>query len=157
LIVDQAPAITSANTTTFTVGTPGSFTVTATGYPNPTLSEKTTDILPGGITFQPSTGVLSGAPSSGSVGVYTLNFTAHNGIGNDATQTFTLDIIQTGASTTTVASNASTSFSTSAQNVTLSATVTSPGGTVNEGTETFTLLSGSTVMGTAVTVNVALR
>ena len=34
-------------------------------------------------------------------------------------------------------------------------TVTSPAGTVNEGTETFTVLKGSTVIGNMVTVNVA--
>ena len=39
LTVDQAPAITSANATTFTVGTAGTFTVTATGFPAPTFSE----------------------------------------------------------------------------------------------------------------------
>ena len=60
------------------------------------------------------------------------------------------------ATTTTAAAAATATFSTSNQNVTLNATVTSPGGgTVNEGTETFTLLQGNTVIGTAVTVNVA--
>ena len=34
-----APAITSANNTSFTVGTAGTFTVTSTGVPLPTLSE----------------------------------------------------------------------------------------------------------------------
>ena len=37
----------------------------------------------------------------------------------------------------------------------LSATITSPAGVVNEGTETFTILSGTTPIGTPVTVNVA--
>lgn len=35
----QAPGITSANHTTFTVGSAGSFTVTSSGYPKPSLSE----------------------------------------------------------------------------------------------------------------------
>ena len=39
LTVNQAPAITSATSTTFTTGTAGSFTVTTTGTPTPTLSE----------------------------------------------------------------------------------------------------------------------
>jgi hypothetical protein len=55
------------------------------------------------------------------------------------------------ASTTTTASNATTTFSTSAQNVTLIATVSSGDGAVNEGTVTFTVLQGSTVLGTATT------
>jgi len=37
--VGQAPAITSANHTTFTAGAAGTFTVTATGFPAPTFSE----------------------------------------------------------------------------------------------------------------------
>src|SRR5262249_47557854 len=49
---------------------------------------------------------------------------------------------------------ASATFSTGGQNVSLSATVTSSAGTVNEGTETFTILSGTTVIGTPVTVSV---
>ena len=39
LTVDQVPAITSAASITFAVGTAGSFTVTDTGFPAPTLSE----------------------------------------------------------------------------------------------------------------------
>src|SRR5262249_13182594 len=57
--------------------------------------------------------------------------------------------------TATAAASASATFSTAGQNVTLSATVTSAAGTVNEGTETFTILRGATVIGTPVTVNVA--
>ena len=37
----------------------------------------------------------------------------------------------------------------------LDATVTSPAGVVDEGTETFTILNGTTVVGTPVTVNVS--
>ncbi|MGB8339294.1 MAG: hypothetical protein WCD07_05125, partial [Burkholderiales bacterium] len=44
-----APAITSANTTTFIVGTAGTFSVIATGTPVPTLS--VTGTLPAGVTF----------------------------------------------------------------------------------------------------------
>ena len=36
LTVDEAPAITSADSTTFTVGSAGTFTVTTTGFPTPT-------------------------------------------------------------------------------------------------------------------------
>ena len=35
LTVDQAPAITSADNTTFTTATLGTFTVTTTGFPTP--------------------------------------------------------------------------------------------------------------------------
>ncbi len=90
LTVDQAPAITSANTTTFTVGAAGSFTAVATGYPNPALGESGS--LPGGVTF--SAGVLSGIPAAGSGGVYSISITAANGVGLGATQSFTLTVNQ---------------------------------------------------------------
>ncbi len=57
--------------------------------------------------------------------------------------------------TTTTVSTASTSFNSAAQNVSLSTTVSSPGGTVNEGTVTFKIFNGTTVIGTSVTANVA--
>src|SRR5208337_3585024 len=92
LTVNQAPAITSANSTTFTVGTAGSFTVTTTGVPTPSLSE--TGALPGGVTFTAATGVLSGTPAAGTGGTYSLHFTATNGVGGPATQNFTLTVNQ---------------------------------------------------------------
>ena len=58
------------------------------------------------------------------------------------------------ASTSTAAASSSVTSSPAGQNVPLSATVTSAAGTVDEGTETFTILSGATVIGLAVTVNV---
>jgi hypothetical protein len=61
-----APTITSADSTTFTVGTAGSFTVTATGTPAPTFSE--TGNLPSGVTLNSTTGVLSGTPAAGTSG-----------------------------------------------------------------------------------------
>jgi sugar lactone lactonase YvrE len=90
LTVGQAPAITSGASTTFTIGTAGSFTVTATGYPAPTLTK--TGTLPSGVTFAPATGVLSGTPAAGTAGTYTLHFTASNGVGANATQVFTLTV-----------------------------------------------------------------
>ncbi|MBV8128825.1 MAG: hypothetical protein JO114_14350, partial [Planctomycetaceae bacterium] len=85
-----APAITSASRTTFTVGTAGSFAVTATGSPTPTLSESGT--LPSGVTFDATTGVLSGTPASNTGGVYNLTFAASNGVGSTVTQPFTLTV-----------------------------------------------------------------
>ena len=52
------------------------------------------------------------------------------------------------------ASNATATFSTASQSVALSATVISAAGLVNTGTETFTVLNGSAVVGTPVTSNV---
>ena len=78
LTVNQAPTITSTSSTVFTVGTPGSFTVTATGTPAPTLSESGT--LPSGVSFNAATGVLSGTPAAGTGGTYPITFTAQNGV-----------------------------------------------------------------------------
>ncbi|MGD0882140.1 MAG: Ig domain-containing protein, partial [Acidimicrobiales bacterium] len=81
---DQAPAITSAASTTFNTGAAGTFTVTATGYPTPTITESGT--LPAGVTF--SGGVLSGTPTA--TGTFPITLTASNGVGSNATQDFTL-------------------------------------------------------------------
>ncbi|MGH7224122.1 MAG: beta strand repeat-containing protein, partial [Gemmataceae bacterium] len=88
---DEAPAITSANSTTFTVGTAGSFTVTTSGYPTSSLSE--TGALPSGVTFVDKgdgTATLAGTPAAGSGGTYSFTITASNGVAPNATQTFTL-------------------------------------------------------------------
>ena len=90
LTVNQTPAITSANSTSFMVGSPGTFTVTATGFPVATLAESGT--LPSGVTFNAATGVLSGTPATGTAGVYNISFTASNGVGTNALQGFTLTI-----------------------------------------------------------------
>lgn len=86
--LDEAPAITSADATTFNEGQAGSFTVTATGTPAPTLSES--GALPNGVTFDPATGALTGTPSQ--EGEFHVSFTADNGVGTSATQSFTLTV-----------------------------------------------------------------
>ncbi|HKF03120.1 MAG TPA: hypothetical protein VKB49_12450, partial [Candidatus Sulfotelmatobacter sp.] len=89
----QAPTITSVNSTTFTVSTPGTFTVTTTGVPTPTLTE--TGALPSGVTFTDNgngTATLGGAPAAGTAGSYPITIKAHNGVGTDASQAFTLTV-----------------------------------------------------------------
>ena len=103
LTVTQAPAITSANNTTFTVGTAGSFTVTATGFPTPALTES--GALPSGVTFVDNgngTATLSGIPSA--AGTYPLSFTAANGVLPDATQSFTLTVTPSTSATVSAVS-----------------------------------------------------
>ena len=90
LTVQAAPIITSPNSSTFTLGIANTFTVTDTGFPTPTLSESVA--LPGWLSFNPNTGVLSGTPTAGSGGVYHLTFTATNGVGSPAVQNFTLTV-----------------------------------------------------------------
>lgn len=90
LTVDQAPAITSATSATFSPNQAGSFTVTSTGFPAPALS--ILGELPSGVTFNSSTGVVSGTPAAGSSGTYNLNFIASNGVGANAVQNFALTV-----------------------------------------------------------------
>jgi len=90
--VNQLPAITSADHTTFTVGTPGSFTViTGNSYPKPSLSR--TGNLPSGVTFTDNhngTATLAGTPAAPGA-IYVFTITASNSVGS-ATQTFTLTV-----------------------------------------------------------------
>jgi len=109
LSIGQQPAITSVNSTAFIAGSAGSYTITTSGFPLPTLSY--TGSLPSGISFKDNldgTGLLSGIPEDGSGGQYSLELKANNGISPDATQTFTLTIQES----PTFTSSTTTSFST---------------------------------------------
>ena len=99
LTVNQAPAVTSLNTTTFETGVAGSFQVTGSGFPAPSFS--LTGTLPTGVTFNTGTGVLSGTPAAGTGGSYPVTITATNGVGSNATQNFTLKVNQPAAITST--------------------------------------------------------
>ena len=95
LVVNTPPTITSPNTTTFTVGIPGAFTVSATGSTPIGLSIGTSN-LPGGVTFIDNgdgTATLAGTPAVGSSGSYPLAITAANGYGTPAGQSFTLSVV----------------------------------------------------------------
>ncbi|HEV3298088.1 MAG TPA: malectin domain-containing carbohydrate-binding protein [Planctomycetaceae bacterium] len=152
LTVDQAAAITSANAATFVAGKSGKFTVTATGYPKPTWSEAGT--LPSGVTFNTSTGVLSGTPAAGTGGTYSLTFTATNGVGTAASQTFTLTVKQvpaiTSANTANFVVGQSGSFTVTATGFPASTFIES--GTLPKGlkfNKTTGVLSGTPAAGTA--------
>jgi CSLREA domain-containing protein len=88
-----APAITSAASTTFSVGAAGTFSVTSTGSPTPALSE--TGALPGGVTFTDNgngTAALAGTPAAGTAGTYPITITAANGVLPNASQGFALTV-----------------------------------------------------------------
>src|SRR5207244_4916183 len=84
--VETVPVITSANNATFGEGTPGTFTVTATGFPTPTLGES--GALPSVVSFNTATGVLSGTPATGTAGTYNVTFSATN-VAATASKSFT--------------------------------------------------------------------
>ena len=106
--VTQPPAITSIASATLTVGTNGpAFTVTTTGFPKPSIARGGV-ALPSGVTFADNgngTGTLTGTPAVGTGNTYALTFTATNGVGSPAVQSFTLTVneppqITSGASAT---------------------------------------------------------
>jgi FG-GAP-like repeat/Putative Ig domain len=100
LMVDQAPAITSVDNTTFTTGSTGTFTVTTTGFPNSMLTE--TGALPTGVAFVDNgddTAMLAGTPADGTGEQYVVTLNANNGFGSAASETFTLTVAQAPAIT----------------------------------------------------------
>ena len=153
--IEELPAITSADTTTFTVGVAGGFTVTATGAPTPALAE--TGALATGVVFTDNgdgTATLAGTPAAGTAGTYSLTISATSSAGA-VSQSFTL-VVRAAATTTALTSSLNPSGYGKA--VTLTATVTgnaalgSPDGAV-----TFTDTTGgeSTVICASVPVAAA--
>lgn len=97
LTVTGPPAITSAGSAIFRAGQANTFTVTSVGLPAPTLTnDGGVHPLPGWLTFTDNgngTATLSGTPpTSGYSGTFTFVFTAANGNGSPADQTFTLTV-----------------------------------------------------------------
>ncbi len=99
LIVGSAPAVTSASSTTFVAGGAGTFTVTTSGYPAPSLGE--TGTLPNGITWVDNgngTATLAGTPDAvTSDTAYPFMVRATDGTGT-VTQDFTLNVAPAPAS-----------------------------------------------------------
>ena len=91
LTVNAPPVFTSATSTTFEQNGAGSFKVTTTGDPTPSLVEFGT--LPSGVTFTDNgdgTGTLAGTSSA--VGTFQFFFGASNGVGPQVVQEFTLTL-----------------------------------------------------------------
>lgn len=106
--VRQQTAFTSADAAAATLGQPFSFSVTASGFPTPTVARTTGD-LPPGVTLSGSgaTLLLAGTPTS--VGTFPVTFSASNG-DTSATQVLTITVGQApsfaGPLTATVAAGA---------------------------------------------------
>ena len=102
-----APTITSAAATTFIAGHHGSFDVTATGGPDPSIT--VAGQLPTGVSLVDTgggTALLTGTPGASSGGVYALELTAANGLPPSAAQGFKLAVDEAPA----ITSRASESF-----------------------------------------------
>ena len=88
------PVITSAASSTATVGTRFKFTVTATGYPLPKITESGS--LPLGLKFADTgngTAIIAGCPLRAAVGIHRLKLTATNSAGTTH-QKFTLHVVK---------------------------------------------------------------
>jgi Bacterial lectin len=86
------PSISGPSSATFAVGSPGSVTISATGFPVPVLSES--GALPAGINFvdkKNGAATLAGTPTVS--GIYPITFIAQNGAGSQATLAFTLTVV----------------------------------------------------------------
>ena len=109
VVANVPPAFTSANSTIFTIGVFGSFTVTTSGIPTPSITEA--GHLPTGLSFHDNgngTGTLHGTPLVFIGGDFSISFTATNGIGSPVTQSFTIILQQAPAFTS--ANNATFAF-----------------------------------------------
>ena len=82
LDVTTVPAFTSANVVSLAAGTGGTFQITASGAPTPTITQTAT--LPSGVRFDAATGLLTVAPTT-AAGTYNLSFTAANVAGTTTT------------------------------------------------------------------------
>ncbi len=84
-----APQITSADRTTFTIGSGETFMVTATGVPTPLLQARGT--LPSGVSFTDNgngTATLAGTPAGSMAGSDPLTISASNQVQPDVIQNF---------------------------------------------------------------------
>jgi hypothetical protein len=141
IIVHAPPTITSLNNTTFTVGVNGNFKVMTTGNPTPTLTH--TGTLPSPLTFVDNgdgTATISGTPAGPSV--TSFNITASNGIGSDATQSFTLNVTAVSCSSNCTISGTVTGPWVSGVTIALSGTGTGSTTTDPSGNYSFTGLTG---------------
>lgn len=111
VVLGVAPSFSNAALSSGHFGVPYSATLTATGAPAPSFSLRTGS-LPDGLTLDPS-GVISGTPTL--LGTFNGSFSATNGVGDPATQSFSITIFATAPAAptigTAVASNGAVSVS----------------------------------------------
>lgn len=92
--VDEAPGIAGPASVRMVTGTSATFAYAATGYPVATITA--TGQLPDGVTLTDNgngTASLAGTPAASAVGTYTVTVRASNGIGQDATQSVTIQVV----------------------------------------------------------------
>ena len=100
-VTASVPVFTSADSTSFSEGSAGTFSVTATGDTPITFTESGS--LPSGVTLG-TDGTLAGTPGFGTAGTYPITITATDANTNTSTQSFTLTVTASGPSFTSAAS-----------------------------------------------------
>ena len=93
----------SGSTITFTEGTGGTFAVSVTDAAYPPAIVTQAGTLPSGLTFNAVTGLISGMPADGTIGNYSISFTATNSAGSQ-TLSYTLTVAPAGPLTITASS-----------------------------------------------------
>jgi len=89
-------------------------------------------------------------PGGTPTGTYTILAAYNASLDFNASSDNTAQLVVNKTNTSTSGANTTATYSTSSQTVKLTATVSSTGGTVSEGTVTFTIMNGTTVVGSAV-------
>jgi hypothetical protein len=93
IVTNSEPVITSTEITLVTTGTEYSYTLTATDADDDNLTYSAT-IIPSWLSFDATTGVLSGTPVDTDAGDHEITLTASDGI-NNIDQTFTIAVSAT--------------------------------------------------------------
>jgi len=84
-----APSLSAGLLPTASAGSPYSFKILASGFPAPSLTVST-GALPDGLSLDAATGTITGIPAAAGTATFTIR--ASNGVGQDATGTYTLNV-----------------------------------------------------------------
>lgn len=136
-----APTITSGTPEPATAGEPYSFTVTASGTPEPTFSV-TSGELPEGLTLDEESGEISGTPLT--PGTSTFTITADNEDETDASATYELTVAPAATPTPTPTESDTESPSATATDDATTPTIAAPGGPGSSGDSSELAASGFT-------------
>jgi hypothetical protein len=91
----HSPTFRSAESASFTVGSPGHFRVVTDAKPAPAFSYRGS--LPGGLSFRDNgdgTALLDGTPAPGTAGIFPVMIVASNDVSEDVTQAFSLTVYE---------------------------------------------------------------
>lgn len=146
-VVSAPPSATAGTAFSFTVTALDSSDNTDTSYSG-TVHFTATDasaVLPADAQLNNGTGTFSATMNTPGSQTITATDTSVGSI------TGTSGSVQVASATTTTASNATATFANAPQSVTLSASISSAAGTVNQGTVTFTVTGSGATIGTATT------